>query len=169
MWEFLNNISKVGANSPGGLSKALSHASLSKKIHLGILTIFTCLRPQSIEPHMPRNCSNIPFWGLSLYPCFLDTGIEGTVTGQGHPMSQCQSWEYNPDFLTPWPVPWPESHMLLTSEQAVCLCVPSALRERNVNPAISSPNLHKSFISSANRQVSLDRSSYLEKKQFLKN
>lgn len=34
--------------------------------------------------------------------------------------------------------------------------------------SLSSPNLHKSFTSSANRQVSLDHSSYLEKIDFFK-
>jgi hypothetical protein len=56
-------------------------------------------------PYTPRNCSNIPFWGFSLNSCFLDANIEGAALGQGHAVSQWQSWEHNPDFLTPSPIP----------------------------------------------------------------
>lgn len=102
---------------------------------------------------MPRNCSNIPFWGLSLNHCFLDTGAEGAAPGQGYPVSQCQSCEFSSDFLTPWPVLWPASHMLLTSlKQAVCLCVPSALRERNAN---------QTFFSHISQQASFSRSFFI--------
>lgn len=126
---FWSHISKVAFDSYGDLfcsllqlfPKALHHASLCKKTKSGSLAIFACLGPWSIEPCMPRNCSNIPFWGLSLNLCFLDGDTEGATIGQGHPVSQWQSWEYNPDFLTPLPIPWPSNHMLLTRMKQPCL------------------------------------------------
>lgn len=99
---------------------------------------------------MPRNCSDIPFWGPSLNPLFFDRDTDGATIGRGPPVSQQQSWECNPDFLTPLPVLWPSNHMLLTRMKQACLSQHLEGTEWNCNLFISLSNIHMPFISSAN-------------------
>lgn len=90
-------------------------------------------------------CLNIPLWGVSLNPPFLDGDTESKTIGQGHPVSQQQNWEHNPDFLTPLPYTLTIKPHIPDQDDPTHLSQCSAWAEGNCILTIFLSNMYRPF------------------------